>query len=183
MKLPDETGISAVGPAMLWAAGILAILLGTPPSFGDPSTGSSLPGPSATPAGEGPPSANTFADVGKLGLGFAMAPIAIVTNLPGMIILGFLDLRKWYRNRWGVDAGIGFGFADVSPGPESFQLAAHAEPMFRLVEQPDFVFFTDMNLLSTLSLQNGTNAGSFLLSYGFGFEKAFVPAPVAISLQ
>lgn len=112
-----------------------------------------------------------------------MAPTTLEANLPGTFIPGFLGLRYWFRNGWGIDAGIGLGFADISPGPASTQWAVHVEPLYRIVEQSDFVFFADLNVLSTLSLQNNSNAGSFIFSGGFGFEKAFLPAPVSISLQ
>lgn len=140
--------------------------------------------PAASPAPPpSVPAGKVFQEIGKVGVGFAMAPATLATNLPGTIIPGFLDFRYWAKNRWGVDAGVGMGVSDIAPGPVSTQWATHEEALYRLVEQSDSVFFVDMNIETTLSLQSHSNAGSILVSGGIGFEKAFLPAPYSISLQ
>ncbi|MHB1286530.1 MAG: hypothetical protein ACYCYP_08230 [Leptospirales bacterium] len=166
-------------------AGSLMLCLGSfVEAVADPGSSPAPVTEAAAPPGTGTTNPETpFNEIGKWGVGFEMAPIALVTNLPGTIIPGFLDVRYWFHSRWGFDGGIGIGIADVSPGPVATLFAVHAEPLYRLIEQQDFVFFTDLNVLSALSFQNASNAGAFLLSYGFGIEKEFVPAPVAISLQ
>jgi hypothetical protein len=104
---------------------------------------------------------------------------------------GGVSVRYWFNERWGVDAGIGSGFPDVS-NSSIFLVAFSAQGMYALKRSGASVLYADVQALPAFARVNGqksfgtiTQSGqngiatAMAVSAGLGFETALQDFPRA----
>ena len=96
----------------------------------------------------------TFVDTRKWGFGATAVMIPAVIPSAG----GFVDVRYWFPNGFGIDDGAGFALPSVSPNV-SYAALANVEGMWAFVERANLLIFLDLDALPLFfPLQNYTSS-------------------------
>ncbi len=123
--------------------------------------------------------ADTYIDAQHLGVGPTWMTVPD-SNRALNDQVGFFSGRYWFNNRFGVDAGIGLGFPQMTPTNVT-ELDLNVEPMFALAMRKHTILYADAALTPGFQFvgSGGGTTTVFDMSAGVGLEKAFEELPQA----
>lgn len=131
-----------------------------------------LPLASSNAAGQGHA---TYENVGRFGAGLSWAPIQISPGATDDTSVGYIGGRYWFNRTFGVDAGFGLGWPEVSPNG-LFLLTLHGEAMVAILETKQTVVYGNLDLLPAIEAGNNSS-WALQLSAGLGLEHALSDLP------
>ncbi len=120
-------------------------------------------------------SSSSYVDLKHLGAGLSWAPVEIPGGATTETSVGYAGVRYWFNRSFGLDAGLGFGFSEISPGTD-FLTTLHVEPMVAFMETSHTILYGNLDLMP--GIVSG-NASTFALqiSAGIGIEHALEDMP------
>ena len=114
-----------------------------------------------------------YINIGKVGVGPSwdslLVPLGAETGESAQI--GTLDGRYWVNNKFGFDAGFGFGLNQASPQSQTV-ISLRAEGMVALKETKHNVFYADAELVPIFWSGTGSSQSFLALQGGLGLEHA-----------
>ncbi len=120
-------------------------------------------------------SSSSYVDLKHLGAGLSWAPVEIPAGATTETSVGYAGVRYWFNRSFGLDAGLGFGFSEISPGTD-FLTTLHVEPMVAFVETSHTILYGNLDLMPGIVSGNASTF-AFQISAGIGIEHALEDMP------